>query len=273
MGTKNGWQVVGNISGKDATAINERTIIEEVTAKLSTTVNSELTRQVTSEEKIRAIVAGEVARAIEALPNPKDGVDGKNGIDGVGLVGPAGPPGPPGIGEKGDRGETGRAPSPEEIGACVEREFSKFALECERRLNELADRELQRAISKFPIPKDGVDGKNGRDAMELDDLDLTIDDDGFIHFTFKRGQLEKSFTKYIPTVSDKGVYKQDKKYLRQNGVTHNGSFWIAQVDHPSERPGTGAQWRLAVKAGVNGRNGNDGKEGPQGPPGQDLRYK
>lgn len=254
-----------------------------------------------------------IAAVLQRIPTPKDGARGAQGPAGEsikgdkgdkgepgqsirGEVGPLGPrgetgqrgepgqsikgdPGERGFpgesirGEKGEQGEPGRPPTPEELEKCVEREFSKFALGCERRIQELADRAFQRAIDKMPLPKDGIDGKDGRDALDLEDMDLTLDDDGFIHFTFKRGQIEKSFTKHLPTVSDKGVYKSDKKYLRQNGVTHNGCFWIAQIDNPSEAPGVGTQWRMAVKAGRNGKDGAKGDQGPQGTPGQDLRYK
>lgn len=267
--------------GKDAVAPDSKKIVDVVLGQLEIRkLTGEIggaVKAAQTEEQIRELVTAEIAKLRASLPVPKDGrdgvdgkngADGKNGIDGVGLVGPAGPAGP-----SGERGETGRAASPEEIGAGVEREFSKFALDCERRIQELADRAFQRAIDKMPLPKDGIDGKNGRDALELEDIEASIDDDGFLTFTLKRGEREKKIPLYIPTVSDKGVYKSDKKYLRQNGVTHNGCFWIAQVDNPSEAPGVGTQWRMAVKAGRNGKDGAKGDEGPEGPPGKDLRYK
>ena len=278
--------------GKDASPVNERAITDQVIAKLerslSGKVESELNQRMPTDASIREIVMKAVGEAVAALPKAKDGAEGRPGKDGTdGLPGPLGPPGEPGQdgqpgesirGEKGEqgirgeRGIPGEGPSAEQIGSAVEREFSKFALDCERRFQELAERTLQRAIDKFPAPKDGKDGTPGRDALDLEDIEMAIDDDGFLNVSMKRGEFQKQWRLYIPTVSDKGTYKPEGKYLRQNGVTHRGSFWIAQVDNPSETPGTGQQWRMAVKAGRDAKDGAKGETGPQGPPGKDRRY-
>lgn len=76
-------------------------------------------------------------------------------------------------------------------------------------------------------------------------------------------KIEKEFV--MPVVLDRGVYSADTKYQKGDGVTWAGSWWIAQVDEPTEKPGeppagapTGykGQWRLAVKRG---RDGKDAK--------------
>lgn len=51
-----------------------------------------------------------------------------------------------------------------------------------------------------------------------------------------------------PLVLDRGVYKTGSAYRPGDGVTWGGSFWIAQKD-TTDKPGTSAGWRLAVKAG------------------------
>ena len=58
-------------------------------------------------------------------------------------------------------------------------------------------------------------------------------------------------TIHIPVVIDQGVYSQHRKeaYQKGDGVSYDGSFWIAQRE-TSSRPGTGQDdWRLAVKKG------------------------
>ena len=63
---------------------------------------------------------------------------------------------------------------------------------------------------------------------------------------------EKSF--HIPSTIDKGVYSENKTYEQGDGVTYGGSYWIAQQETKS-KPGTDNTFRLAVKAGRNGKDG------------------
>ncbi len=55
---------------------------------------------------------------------------------------------------------------------------------------------------------------------------------------------------------DAGVYQAGKKdYEAGDGVTYGGSWWIAQMDRPSEAPGkVEGEWRLAVKRGRDGKD-------------------
>lgn len=53
---------------------------------------------------------------------------------------------------------------------------------------------------------------------------------------------------------DRGIYRPEQKYLKGDGVTFGGSWWIAQVDEPTDKPGTSDQWRLAVKRGRDGKD-------------------
>lgn len=63
----------------------------------------------------------------------------------------------------------------------------------------------------------------------------------------------------LPIVLDRGVYVPDHKYAKGDGVTFGGSWWIAQVDGPTDKPGIpggegGNHWRLAVKRGRDGKD-------------------
>jgi hypothetical protein len=63
--------------------------------------------------------------------------------------------------------------------------------------------------------------------------------------------LESRFT--LPVVLDRGVYIASKRYARGDGITRAGSFYIARVDDPKGAPGASDDWRLAVKAGKDGK--------------------
>lgn len=54
---------------------------------------------------------------------------------------------------------------------------------------------------------------------------------------------------HLPIVVDKGAHSLEVAYLKGDGVSYSGSFWIAQKDNPEGRPGTNSDWRLAVKKG------------------------
>jgi integrin beta 3 len=129
---------------------------------------------------------------------------------------------------------------------------------------------IQRAIDRIPLPRDGrdgIDGKDGRDALELDEFDIEHDGAGLVTFRLVRGELRKEYTIQLPMLTDCGVYKPESAYLRGNGVSFGGSFWIAQKDDPG-KPGEGEGWRLAVKKG---RDGRDGERGEKGEPGKVLK--
>lgn len=54
---------------------------------------------------------------------------------------------------------------------------------------------------------------------------------------------------HLPIVVDKGAHSLEVAYVKGDGVSYSGSFWIAQKDNPEGRPGTNNDWRLAVKKG------------------------
>lgn len=60
----------------------------------------------------------------------------------------------------------------------------------------------------------------------------------------------------VPVVIERGVWKADRTYEIGDGVTWDGSYWIAQKA-TGEKPGTSDSWRLAVKRGRDGRDFSD----------------
>lgn len=105
------------------------------------------------------------------------------------------------------------------------------------------------------IGKDGEPGKDGRDGFGFDDMDACVlDDDRTIELSFRRGEDEKAFTFKWPTVIDRGVWKDGGDYVRGDGVSWGGSFWIAQADEPGKPDTKDSGWRLAVKKGRDGKD-------------------
>jgi integrin beta 3 len=173
-----------------------------------------------------------VLEARSLVPGPP-GPPGERGADGP--PGPAGPEGTPG--RDGQPGVAGRDGAPGARG------------------------------------EPGVNGSNGvpgRDGT-LEALRVESLDERTIRLVRADGTpvLGSELTFAVPL--DEGVFKADQSYARGAGVTHAGSFWIAQraTHGAQERPGVGSgAWRLAVKAGRQGAEGKAGPAGPRGPAGE-----
>jgi integrin beta 3 len=171
-----------------------------------------------------------IQRSVDRISPPKDGKDGVDGKNGV-------------------------SPSPEDVAAALDIHVSKWALDFERRAQDL----IQRVIDRIPAPKDGKDGVDGKDGIGVDGLgfeDLSLDYDGErnVKINFTKGDQVKSFDLSLPIVLDRGVYQNEKTYTTGDGVTCGGCFWIAQRNTDIGRPGTpDSGWRLAVKKGRDGK--------------------
>lgn len=112
---------------------------------------------------------------------------------------------------------------------------------------------------------DGKDGKDGEPGLDVDDIDLTLAQDGrTVVFGFERGALKQSFEIAFPVVLDRGVYREGQTYEQGDAVTWGGSLWIAQRD-TSAKPETDGDWRLAVKRGRDGKDATPTERRPSGP--------
>jgi hypothetical protein len=180
--------------------------------------------------------------------NGKDGIDGKDGAPGSngrdGVDGKDGAPGRDGI--------DGKSITVDDVLPHFHQAFDKWALDFERRAQDIHTR----LLSTFDKPKDGqdgVDGKDGADGLGFDDLRVEHDGERAFTFIHERGERRKEFTFKLPVVLERGVYKADRTYDRGDAVTCDGSYWIAQKDAPSGKPGQSPDWRLAVKKGRDGK--------------------
>jgi hypothetical protein len=91
-------------------------------------------------------------------------------------------------------------------------------------------------------------GPPGLDGLGFDDLEIQYDGERTFSFVLQKGDRVKRFDFVTPINIDRGVYKEGTSYVRGDGVSFGGSYWLAQKDTDS-KPGHDATWRLAVKKG------------------------
>ena len=83
--------------------------------------------------------------------------------------------------------------------------------------------------------------------FSLDDLEVEQIDDRNVKIALVRGDDEAAFTLKFPVVLNRGIWSERAHYEKGDGVTHGGSWWIAEQDAPG-KPGDGT-WQLTVKHG------------------------
>jgi hypothetical protein len=213
---------------------------------------------------------GDVGPAGPEGPAGRDGAPGEKGMDGRdGAPGTAGAPGEKGM--DGRDGAPGTAGAPGEKGAdglgvsdlLIDMDGALVATFTDGRTKTLG---VVRGQPGEPGQKgldgrDGVDGTPGRDGVDglgFEDLTFDEDDAGRAYVKFVRGDLAKSHR--LPSIIDRGVWRQGEKYLKGDGVTWRGGFSIAQTD-TTDQPGESKAWRLAVRPGRDGKPGPPGKSG------------
>lgn len=224
------------------------------------------------EGQIKAIPAGEKGEPGERGPAGErgdKGDPGEKGMDGAhgerGEQGPAGECGRDGRdGADGKDGVDGKSLSVDDIKPLVESMQASWALDFERRAQDV----LQRAIDRMPVPKDGRDGIDGKDGFGLEDFEAEYDGEGGLTLRFVRGDLRKECALRLPLFVDRGVFKEGEPYQAGNAVTFGGQLYLAQKDAPAGKPGESPDWRLAVKKGRDGRDGEKGDRGEKGEAGR-----
>jgi exonuclease VII small subunit len=182
-----------------------------------------------------------VAKAVDAIPRPKDGASAD--MDALRehlseLV------------AKIPRPADGKSITAEDVAPVLDMQVAKWALEFERRAQDT----LQKAIDKMPVPKDGIDG---RDGLGFEDLEVEFDGVKTVTFKLVRGDLTKQFDLTMPVVVDCGIFKEGHVYTPGDSVTWAGSYWIAQKDTGAKPDSPESGWRLAVKKGRDGKDGRN----------------
>lgn len=202
----------------------------------------------------------DLEQKLAAMPVPRDGADGKDGRDGkdaapideeaviAAVLAQVPAPAPGRDGQPGKDGQDGKSFTIDEAKALLEPEIARWALDFERRAQDV----LQRSIDRMPVPKDGangVDGRDGADALGFDDLQVEHDGERTFKLKFVSGERSKEFTFVVPVVLDRGYYRDGDSFEKGDGVTFGGSYWIAQTTTRSKPEIGNADWRLAVKKG------------------------
>lgn len=193
-------------------------------------------------DEIAAFVKGAVEYAVSMLPKAKDGRDGIDGKDGVSTA-----------------------------GALIDRGGNLVLT-----LSDGTTRELGLVVGRDgkngTDGKDGLPGKDGSAGLSIEDLSAEFDGERTLTLRFARGDVAKEFQFSMPIPIDRGVYRPEMAYVKGDGVSYGGSFWIAQKDIPKGKPdeGTG-DWRLSTKRGRDGKDGLRGAKGEPGPKGKDGR--
>ena len=150
------------------------------------------------------------------------------------------------------KSQPAKTPSAEEVAVSMEPVFAKWALDFERKADDI----LQRSIDRIDKPQDGKDGK---DAFCLDSFDCSLSEDGrTVTLSFIRGDDVISKSILLPTMLYRGVYSSKEQYSANDVVTYGGSMFIAIKDAPDGAPGVSDEWRLSVKRGRNGKDGRNG---------------
>lgn len=171
--------------------------------------------------------------------NGKDGAPGPSGKDGAsGLDGKDGAPGRDGVDGKDGVGLAGAVQSKD--GHLVLTLTSGATVD----VGQIGGRDGRDG-------QKGADGADGRDGLGFDDLSLVEGELG-VSLRFAQGEVAKEFP--LPIVFDRGVFREGGAYVKGNGVTWGGSYWIAQKDDPGKPDTPDGGWRLAVKKGQNGKD-------------------
>ena len=206
-------------------------------------------------ERIAALEARAAEKGDKGEPGDpgRDGVDGKDcryGVDGTpgetGLDGANGKDGAHGTAGKDGVGLAG---------AVIDRAGGLVIT-----LTNGTTRDLGQVVGKDGVNgangKDGVDGapgKDGADGFGFDDLAFEHDGERGFVLRFVKGDRTKEFVFQVPVVLDRGVYRAEQTYAKGDAVSWAGSLWIAQKG-TTAKPDGGADWRLAVKRGRDGKD-------------------
>lgn len=202
-------------------------------------------KPVSAEDIVKAVAEYIAANPPAAGKDGLDGADGKAGAPGVnGKDGPAGMDGKDGVpGRDGINGKDGVG-----LAGAVQSKDGHLVLT----LTSGATVDVGLIAGRDGRDGEkGADGLNGRDGFGFDNLDLVEGDEG-IFLRFAQGDVTKDFP--LPIVFDRGVFREGERYLKGNGVTWGGSYWIAQKDAPGKPDTPDSGWRLAVKKGQNGKD-------------------
>lgn len=228
------------VDGKSITAEDVRPMIAEMVEALPKPQDG---KSVTLED-VRPLID----EAVKAIPVPKDGKSAS--IDDV----------LPAITEKIEE-KWAEMPKPEPGAQGEKGEAGKDALELE--IQPSADFQKTYPRGTYALHKGGLiksymqtNGEKGWETV-LNGV-ACVDFEQVDERTVKMACVMTDGTRKesdfdVPAVIDRGVFREETKYLKGDGCTFGGSYWIAQKSSPEGKPGQSDDWRLAVKKGRDAR--------------------
>lgn len=195
---------------------------------------ADVSRELLAHPGLKSLIDLLVSEAVQAhfAANPvQHGKDGRDGRDGIpGKDGERGLPGADGA--KGDPGADGAG-------------LAGGMIDVNGELILTTTKGDTLRLGKV-VGKDGADGADG---IGFDDL--SFDYDGEREFSIKASKdgrvKEAKFT--VPTVIDRGYWREGVKAKSGDGWTEGGHWWICKADTDS-RPGhDNPAWRMGARAG------------------------
>lgn len=198
--------------GKSVTVEDIEPIIAEAVNKAVSEIPPAKDGQSVTVEDVLPLITEEISKKIAEIPPPKDGKDGVDGKDAMQI----------------------------EIQPSVD-----FSKSYPRGTFALHNGGVIRSYMQTNGDKGWDTVYNGIASFEYRQIDERT-----VELVCKMTDgAEKTSIFYVPAVLDRGVFREENKYLHGDGVTFGGSFWIAQKDQPEGKPGQSQDWRLAVKKG------------------------
>lgn len=108
------------------------------------------------------------------------------------------------------------------------------------------------------VGKDGDPGKDGADGLGFDDADVIYDGERGFTIKWQQGERVKEKTFHVPTVIDRGYWREGTQAKTGDAMTHDGTLWIALRDTKAKPMRESEDWRIGA------RKGRDGIQGPAG---------
>lgn len=108
------------------------------------------------------------------------------------------------------------------------------------------------------VGKDGQPGRDGVDGLGFDDADVTYDGERGFTIKWQQGDRVKERSFHVPTVIDRGYWREGTEAKVGDAMTHDGTLWIAVRDTKAKPARESDDWRIGA------RRGRDGLQGPAG---------
>lgn len=257
-------------------------------------------RSVTIED-IAPLIDAAVAKAVDAIPKPKDGVDGLNGHDAEPIdVADV-------VTELLARDEYS-AIAKLRAAEAVAQYFAEHPVKDGKNGDngsDATDAQVERAVASFlkanppakgadgidgigmagaMIDRDGVliitttkgdpirlgcvvgkDGNPGKDGADLSDVSLSYDGHRTVTVKAKGGEVVGIYKLGVPL--DRGYYRDGMECEKGDIVSHGGNAWIALRDTKAKPCSENKEdWRLFARKGRDGNDGQNGRNlGPEPP--------